>query len=362
MPTSSKSSIGTIYHLGYITDFSVKFVIGLRNADGHVSEIRASLPAALVLPPYISSAGTTPHLDDSTVNHLSYLDCGDCLPSYESRIFDRLWDGVSYGGLDTSALNTPMSMSRRTSVENLRDLNTAVMPNPGDLEASLHQALREQRNAPEPRSEDSSGRNRSSDSLHGMGGASGGTTPPHYVAPMMGQQLSQQSVNVPRMTPLTGDNEHPHLTPTSSPEMQHISPTTSNGSQSSIVISPPNDAYIDMGHLSRVPSYTTANSSNILNLDPITNALPTYANAMSTLQVIPEQPRSRSGSSASSHSRRSAESQPRRPPSAVRGVPTENMQTGFADVGRIGSVYGAPQTFDDPMRRISLMRSLFSSR
>jgi len=358
MPTLSKSSIG-INRFKRTTNFSVKFVIGLRNADGHVSEIRASLPAALVLPPYISSAGTTPHLDDSTVNHLSYLDSGDCLPSYESRIFDRLWDGVSYGGLDTSALNTPMTMSRRTSAENLRDLNSEIMPNPGDLEASLHQALREQRNSEEPRLEDSSGHDHSSDSLHGMGAANGGTS---ASAPMMRQQTSQQSVNVPTVAPSTGDDEHPHLSPTSSPEMQHISPTTSNGSQSSVVISPPNDSYIDMGRLSRVPSYNTANSSNILNLDPITNALPTYANAMSTLEVIPEQPRSRSGSSASNHSRHSPESQSRRPPPAVGGVSTEGMQTGFGNVGRIQSVYGAPQTFDDPMRRISLMRSLFSNR
>src|SRR5271155_2793169 len=366
MPTSSKSSIG-ILRFKNITDYSVKFVIGLRNADGHVSEIRASLPAALVLPPYISSAGTTPHLDDSTVNHLSYLDHTHCLPSYESRIYDRLWDGVSYGGLDTSALNTPMTMSRRTSAENLRGINDAIMPNPGDLEASLHQALLE-RNAQEPRLEDSAAHDHSSDSLHAMGAASGATTPNHVV-PTMRQQVSQQSVNVPGTTPSNSDDEHPHLSPTSSPEMQHISPTMSNGSQSSIVISPPEDSYIDMGRLSRVPSYNTANSSNILNLDPITNALPTYANAMSTLQVIPEQPRSRSGSSASNHSRHSRHGryspepqEPRRPAPAVRGASTGDMQSGFGHVGRIGSVYGAPQTFDDPMRRISLMRSLFSSR
>jgi len=319
------------------------------------------LPAALVLPPYISSAGTTPLLDGSAVNHLSYLDNIDWLPSYESRIYDRLWDGVSYGGLDTSALNTPMTMSRRTSAENLRGLNDGVMPNPGDLEASLHEALREQ-NAEEPRFEHSARNNNSSDSIHAMGAASGATTP-NYAAPMMGQQISQQSTNVPEITSVDGDEELPQLTPVSSPEMQHISPTTSNGSQSSIVISPPDDSYIDMGRLSRVPSYNTANSSNILNLDPITHALPTYAKAMSTLQVIPEQTRSRSGSLASNHSRPSSEAQPvRRPASTVRGLSTGEMQSGLGNVGRIESVYGAPQTFDDSMKRISLMRSLFSSR
>src|SRR2546421_1929559 len=108
----SQTSVLSYHHL--ITHCSVRFVIGLRNSDGHVSEIRASLPAALVLPPYISSSGTTPHIDDSTVNHLSYLEAkGESLPTYESRISDRLWDGVTYSGLDTSALNTPINLSRR---------------------------------------------------------------------------------------------------------------------------------------------------------------------------------------------------------------------------------------------------------
>ena len=355
MPTSSRSSIG-ILHFNGRTDSRVKFVIGLRNPDGHVSEIRASLPVALVLPPYISSAGTTPSLDDSTLNHLSYLDCGDCLPSYESRIYDRLWDGVSYGGLDTSALNTPMAMSRRTSTENLRDLSTVVMPNPGDLEASLHQALREQ-NDEEPRLEDSTSHSHSSDSLP--------NTTPNHTAPTMRPQFSQQSVSAPGISPPTSDDELPHLTPVSSPEMQPISPISSNGSQSSTITSPPPNegfSYIDLGRLSRVPSYNAANSSNLLNLDPITNALPTYASATSTLDVIPEQTRPRSASSGSNYSRHSPDSQVRRPSPSNRGVSTGDIQSGFGSVGRIESMFGVPQTFDDPMRRVSLMRSLFSNR
>jgi hypothetical protein len=59
-----------MYHV--LANRSIKFVIGLQNPDGHVSEIRASLPCALVLPPDISASGMTPHLDDSTVNHLFF--------------------------------------------------------------------------------------------------------------------------------------------------------------------------------------------------------------------------------------------------------------------------------------------------
>jgi arrestin-related trafficking adapter 4/5/7 len=261
-------------------------VIGLRNADGHVSEIRASLPATLVLPPSISSTGTTPHLDDSTINHISCLDSGNVLPSYESRIYDRLWDGVSYGGLDTSTLNTPATMSQRASSENLRELNRASMPSPVDLEAGLRQALRE-RNDEEPQS-DSSSRQNSSENLNVLPSTSGAATPLQS-APSMEAQNSQQSANITITTSLSDDDEHPHLSPTSSPEYQHISRTQSSDSISVLSLAPSN-AFLDVHRLSRVPSYRTANSSNILNLNPIAHTLPTY----SALETIPERPLSRS--------------------------------------------------------------------
>lgn len=326
-------------------------MIGLRNADGHVSEIRASLPAALVLPPYISSTGTTPHLDDSTVNQLSYLESTDLLPTYESRIYDRLWDGVSYGGLDISALDTPTIMSRRDSTENLREMNQITMPHPGDLEASLHRALQQQ-STEQPELDHSSER------LTALASTSGSTTPTQ-IAPIMRPQSSQQSAQVIGMTPWNGDDDQNNLSPTSSPEMQHITPTISN--DSSHAPSSASEEYIDMGRLSQVPSYNTANSS-VLNLDPITNALPTYASAMSYLPVIPEQTRSRSESMTS---RRTASRSPEaraRPPPTARRVSSVNITSEFRNSGTIGSVYEASQTFDDSIRRISLMRSLFSSR
>ena len=323
--------------------------MGLRNPDGHVSEIRASLPAALVLPPHISSAGTTPNLEDSTVNHLSALEAnGDTLPSYESRIYDRLWDGVSYANIDTSALNTPTTMSRRASAENLRELNRVGMPNPGELEAGLRQALRERNE--DGRLEETN-HNRSSENL-------GLSTSPASAG------RHQHPNQVAGMTPLNGDEDHPRLTPTSSPEALHISRTPSEGSlntnpptaEEPIVSTP-----LDMGRLSRVPSYNTANSSNILNLDPISQTLPTYASAMSSLPPIPES-RSRSGSSATLNSL--ADQRIQRPSLAVpRGSPaTDIRRSGPRHGPQVSSAYATPQTFDDPMRRISLMRHMFSSR
>lgn len=276
-------------------------MIGLRNADGHVSEIRASLPVALVLPPCVSSTGHTPQLDDSTVNHLSYLETnGDALPSYESRVYDRLWDGISYAGLDTSTLNTP-ALSRRTSLENIRDMDDTHFPDPDALEAGLHQALNE--------------------------------------------QVPESPDRGPAQTPpLIIDEDQPRLTPTSSLETQDVllSPSE-NGSNTAIPSS--HEEYLDVRRLSRVPSYDAANWANTINLDPIASALPTYAETLSTI------PESESQSESTSSGRRSDEL----PQLSTRGVSPSRMRS-----GRSMSVYGS--AFDDPMRRISLMRNLFSSR
>lgn len=339
-----------------LANASIKFVIGLRNPDGHVSEIRASLPCALVLPPDISSTGITPHLDDSTVNHLSYLDSSDILPSYESRIYDRLWDGVSYGDLDISVLNTPTTISRPTSAENLQELNQTTLPHPGDIEAGLHQALQE-RNAEDAESSHDT----SSENSNVLASTSG----PTNSAPIMRPQNSQQSAHTTDTTSLNGDDEDIRLTPISSPEMQNISRTPSNGSSrgsSHSVATSASEDYIDMGRLSRVPSYSTANSS-VLNLHPINTGLPTYSLATSNLPTIPEQSRSPSESVTS---RRSSSSTPearvRRTSTVAVGVSTSDTASGFRNDARIRSVYGVPQRFDDPMKRISLMRMFFSSR
>jgi hypothetical protein len=305
-----------------------------------------------VLPPYISSTGTTPHLEDSTINQLGQLGDAEILPTYESRIYDRLWDGVSHAGIDTSALNTPINMSRRTSEENLRDLDRVGMPNPGDLEAGLHRALRERNDAEQPDHDSST------ESLPALA-VSTGSTPTH------GSSTPRPIPGVQGITPVNADEDRHRLTPLSSPETQHISPTPSNSSHVSlpIITRSSSDEYIDVSWLSRVPSYKTANSS-IPNLGPISNALPSYTTVVSSsppTSSLSNQPRSRAGSDASSRSRSPESQRPRRPPPAARTPSVPQMTTGVSSSG-VRSVYGSAQTFDDPMRRISLMRSIFSHR
>ena len=289
-----------------------------------------------------------PHLEDSTVNHIYKLRDADVLPTYESRIYDRLWDGVSYPGLDTSALNTPMDMSRRTSAENLRDLNRLSIPNPEDLEAGLHRAMWEQ-NTGDPDHESSC------ENLFALATSSGALRTHASLNPRPSTSGFQG------MTPLNADEEHPRLTPVSSPEAQHISPSPSNSSHVSLpsIARTSSDEHANVSSLSRVPSYKTANSS-IFNLDPISSALPSYTAVVScrpsssSLNIPRTQPRSRACSNASSRSQSPA----RRPlPNRASSVP--QMNTGVS-INGVGSVYGSPHTFDDSTRRLSLMRSIFS--
>jgi len=252
-------------------------------------------------------------------------------------------------------------MSRRTSLENLRDLNRVSMPNPGDLEAGLRQALREREDNHSPIEP----HDRSSDNLQALAASSGSTTPT-YTAPPMRSQGSQQGLL--GMTPLQEEeSENTSGSPVSSPEMQHISPTPSHSSSN------PPDEFIDMGRLSRVPSYNTANSANLLNMDQsMTTGLPSYAYATasvvnSNLSVIPEHAssRSRSGSSASS-TQQSVPETPRTTSTSSSNTATAPTVLRVTSTGGITNSlvqsYGSPQTFDDPLRRISLMRNLFSSR
>jgi len=307
------------------------------------------VPVALVLPPYVSSTGSTPHLDDSTVNHICKLRDVDVLPTYESRIYDRLWDGVSYPGLDTSALNTPINMSRRTSAENLRDLNRLSIPNPEDLEAGLHRVMWEQ-NTGDPDHESSS------ENLPALATSSGIIRTHASLNPRPSTSSFQG------MTPLNAEEEHPRLTPVSSSETQHISPSPSNSSHISLpyITRTSSDEYVNRSSLSRVPSYKTANSS-ILNLDPISNALPSYTAVVydrpssSSLNIPRTEPRSRAGSNASSRSQSPA----RRPLPNDSASSVPQMNTGVSNNG-MGSVYGSAQNFDDRTRRLSLMRSIFS--
>lgn len=134
----------------------LKFVIGLRNPDNHVSELRASLPIQLFISPFVSvSAKYDDEIKDSTspagddgeeqeellfssdihsgshtslnqLNSNSGLQSGEgsitnmaalmAPPLYEKHVYDRLWS-------DVSPVETPINSGASTPRGNLRNNN-----------------------------------------------------------------------------------------------------------------------------------------------------------------------------------------------------------------------------------------------
>ena len=119
----------------------LKFTIGLINPDGHVSELRASLPLQLFISPFVQIVGTHDPEDDEVVEHghhsrLGDTNCGEDIlfnspssaslnelasggssttsfqgliapPVYEKHIYDKLW-------LDFSPIESPVTSGTAT--------------------------------------------------------------------------------------------------------------------------------------------------------------------------------------------------------------------------------------------------------
>lgn len=87
----------------------MKFTVALLNPDGHVSELRAALPVSLLIPPSIFGSSS------ASYSQLELNDPENQLPSYETHVYDRLYDGIETPLL--SGVNTPAARSRRGSID-----------------------------------------------------------------------------------------------------------------------------------------------------------------------------------------------------------------------------------------------------
>ncbi|KAK9240685.1 hypothetical protein V1525DRAFT_369840 [Lipomyces kononenkoae] len=106
----------------------LKFAVSLKNPDGHVSELRASLPISLFISPNV------PVNDGGEEIRLKPLNDDNettAPPRYDDHIYDRLWEDISLSGsntpINTSGTNTPHIRSRRNSGENSEALGFTPM-------------------------------------------------------------------------------------------------------------------------------------------------------------------------------------------------------------------------------------------
>ncbi|BFZ56662.1 hypothetical protein PYCC9005_003709 [Savitreella phatthalungensis] len=238
----------------------IKFTVALLNPDGHVSELRAALPISLLIPPSIF--GGSGQVDPN--------DPDNQLPSYETHIYDRLYDGIETPL--PSGVNTPAARSRRGSVDvagQLGQTSSATL----DSEQHRHALL--------------AGLNRLQLTSTG---AHGTHTPPASVShhsfhgtPREGQSGSTTPLQVGNASRLRGEAER-HFSEDDIPAGLSRSADRSSARGSSTNLQAVHAAalaaetqrqqYMELQMLSRIPSYETA--AHNPSAGPLSASLPDY--------------------------------------------------------------------------------------
>jgi hypothetical protein len=234
----------------------LKMVVALKNPDGHISELRATLPVTIFISPNmpLDDEGNlvhgTPH--SATPEEARTM----APPTYGDHVLDEIFRDADNDGLQTPGVRSGVSspfyaQSRAGSTENL-----AAMLRMSDSTEITAQALQSRLQSV---SLDPSHRNTSWQSMNSLSGAA---TPHH-----------------PHDTHLEPTaTSAPHSAPHSAPLSRQPSPEHSSGAASPQHIDLP-----DLMQLSKVPSYQTAVRTPVkpLMTSSQNGTLPDYTTAVS---------------------------------------------------------------------------------
>lgn len=247
----------------------LRFRIQLHNPDGHVSELRATLPVSVFISPNMPFDDENNMLDQTPQSAQRALEdiAGQAPPLYGEHQFDQLYSDVDPSGYRTpgpiSGPGTPFgSLSRNLSAENLASMNALTN---SDISASaLHHRLANLRasrltqisypSPSEPESHHDSRLNIPPDYF----GPSSGSTSHTPASPVLSRRPSDE-----------GDHDHHDHIPSGMATPFHP----------------------DILHLSRVPSYDTAMRSNT-RLHTHEPGLPDYDTVVASDIVTPTPPQS----------------------------------------------------------------------
>lgn len=228
----------------------LKVIVTLVNPDGHISELRTSLPVILYISPSVFA-------DSNSYNY--HLARGFQLPSYDNHVYDRIWDGVSSIDINpslTSEITSIQNICNSTNAEdfyNINEVNTLCLNlSRNNLLDESHNVSRDQENENDPNY--FSNRYITSYDLSSM--ALQNDSSCHTSVQHDG---SESHAGITR-TSTTDSNEFPHSTTAS------IAVQSNNRLRE--------DNFID--NLSIVPSYRTANRPVFTAVAPISQSLPTY--------------------------------------------------------------------------------------
>lgn len=260
----------------------LKMVVALKNPDGHVSELRATLPLTIFISPNIplDEQGNLTAPSGPSSNSTSGLTT-IAPPGYGEHILDQLYDDVEIHNLQTpapmSAVHSPIyGLSRAGSSENLASMNAASIPvHPAALTSRLQDVSA--RELALRRNFSSSGLSHLSSSVD----APTPFTPIHLPHSFMHRSASNDIFS----NAATGEtHSHPQSEVTSrrnSGESRHSEGDTSDHSGETGEVN--EEPEVDMQELCKVPSYATAIKSS--RIGPIRGGddfqLPDYRTAAS---------------------------------------------------------------------------------
>jgi hypothetical protein len=289
----------------------LKVVVSLHNPDGHISELRATLPVSIFISPNMppDENGAINRMMPSGVSRESTTMAP---PAYELHKLDQLYEDIDPSGIylasaAASGVNSPLpGHSRSGSTENLpATLLQRGTVQPDLLAHRLHNMSLEQRN-----------RNLSWNSNLSAAGVTSHPATTDHANPLT--RHSSSGSNHPALGPSGFDTPPQHLD------------------------------FPEVAALSRVPSYHTAVRTPVRPLTPHDSALPDYQTAVSAPSSAPGSPHLRAAgvvaaSSGDNNSNESSEESSRaRTPSPTPGLTTTLSNSAPVSRGASSPVASSP--------------------
>ncbi|EXV05880.1 arrestin (or S-antigen) domain protein [Metarhizium robertsii] len=257
LPKRLRQCIQDLNHHGIKVRHKIKLTVALKNPDGHISELRATLPVSIFISPNIpfdeqgnllsqSQGSSAPSTENALV----------APPGYGEHVLDQLYEDVDVSGFQTPAVQSGVSspfysQSRSGSAENLASL--AHHPSP-IAPAALSSRLADVSLNP-------SQRNRSYTSVHSH-------SPSGRVSPTSGHHGSAPRSEPPSQN-LTRSNSEEDRSGRNSTEHVDLDPA-------------------EFAELNRVPSYATAVRTPAWSrTQPAAGLVPDYQTALHAPRTPP---------------------------------------------------------------------------
>jgi hypothetical protein len=143
LPKKLRQCIQDINHHGIKVRHKIKLVIALKNPDGHVSELRATLPISIFISPNVPLDEQGNLIDQSPNAASAEQTLGSLAPpGYGEHVLDQLYEDVDPSGFMTPAIHSGMNspfyaQSRSGSSENLASLVQGHPITPAALSSRL---------------------------------------------------------------------------------------------------------------------------------------------------------------------------------------------------------------------------------